>query len=112
MFFDSKAEYFHSLKRRSATACFSAIIVMQIMNAFLCKIPGRSLFSANWLDNRIILWGIALEVMLLIFIDYTKRGNLIFGTLPIIAPDVWLFAFGIITLEEFRKFIVAKVALK
>jgi sodium/potassium-transporting ATPase subunit alpha len=99
----------------STTACLSAIIVMQIMNVFLCKTPERSLVSANWLDNRIILWGIALEVALLTVIAYTAWGNLIFGTLPL-SPDVWAFivpfALLMLILEESRKLIVVKVVPK
>lgn len=96
---------------KATTACFSAIVVAQIVNVFLCKTPVHSLFSAPAFDNRIILWGIALEIALVIIIDYTAWGNLVFGTLPI-APDVWLFilpfALAMLLLEEVRKFAVAK----
>lgn len=96
---------------KATTACFSAIIVMQIMNVFLCKTHSRSLFASRWLDNHIILWGIALEIMLVVVIDYTEWGNLIFGTLPL-APGVWLFilpfGLGMLLLEEIRKFVVGR----
>lgn len=99
----------------ATTACFGAIIVMQIVNVYLCKTPGYSLFSTRLLDNRIILWGIALEIVLLVFITYTEWGNLIFGTLPL-APEVWLFvlpfALGMLLLEEFRKLMVARKCTK
>ncbi|MFA6052814.1 MAG: cation-transporting P-type ATPase [Methylobacter sp.] len=98
---------------QATTACLSAIIVTQIVNVFLCKTPGRSLFSAPLFDNRIILWGIALEIALMLAIDYTDWGNLIFGTMPI-APEVWLFvlpfAVGMLLLEEIRKFAVARLS--
>jgi calcium-translocating P-type ATPase len=100
-----------SLYLEATTACFSAIIVTQIMNVFLCKTPGRSLLGGRWFDNRIILWGIVLEIALLAVIDYTEWGHLIFGTLPL-APEVWLFilpfALGMLLLEELRKFVVAR----
>jgi len=102
-----------SLYLQATTACFSAIIVTQIVNVFLCKTPGRSLFSGQLFDNRIILWGIALEVALVLVIDYTDWGNLIFGTAPI-APEVWLFvlpfALGMLLLEELRKVVVVKLS--
>ncbi len=98
---------------QATTACLSAIIVTQIVNVFLCKTPGRSLFSAPLLDNRIILWGIALEIALMLAIDYTGWGNLIFGTMPF-APEVWLFvlpfAAGMLLLEEIRKFAAARLS--
>jgi sodium/potassium-transporting ATPase subunit alpha len=104
-----------ALYLEATTACFSAIIVMQIVNVYLCKTPGYSLFSTRLLDNRIILWGIALEIVLLVFIAYTEWGNLIFGTLPL-APELWLFvlpfALGMLLLEELRKFMVAREYIK
>jgi calcium-translocating P-type ATPase len=100
------------LYRQATTACLSAIIVTQIVNVFLCKTPGRSVFGAHLFDNRIILWGIALEAVLILTIDYTAWGNLVFGTLPI-APEVWLFIlpFGLamLLLEELRKFMVVRL---
>lgn len=91
---------------RATTACLSAIIVMQIVNVFLCKHPNRSLFRSPLFNNRLILIGIVLEIGLILFIDYTPWGNRIFGTTPI-APDVWLFtlpfALGMLFMEELRK---------
>jgi len=104
-----------SLYLQATTACFSAIIVTQIVNVFLCKTPGRSLFSGQLFDNRIILWGVALEIALVLVIDYTHWGNLIFGTAPI-APEVWLFmlpfALGMLLLEELRKVVVVNLGVK
>jgi magnesium-transporting ATPase (P-type) len=100
-----------SLYLQATTACFSAIIIAQIVNVFLCKTPNHSLFRSPLFDNRIILWGIALEITLIGLIDYTPWGNLIFGTVPL-EPKVWLFiapfVLTMIVLEEVRKFIVLK----
>lgn len=97
---------------QATTACLSAIIVTQIVNVFLCKTPGRSVFGAGLFDNRIILWGIALEIILILGIDYTDWGNRVFGTKPI-APEVWLFilpfALAMLLLEELRKFVLARL---
>jgi sodium/potassium-transporting ATPase subunit alpha len=94
---------------QATTACLSAIIVTQIVNVFLCKTPERSVFGADLLDNRIMLWGIALEIILILGIDYTAWGNMVFGTRPI-APEVWLFilpfAVAMLLLEEVRKFVI------
>ncbi len=97
---------------QATTACLSAIIVMQIVNVFLCKTPGRSVFNVKMFDNPIILWGIVVEIALILSIDYTDWGNRIFGTLPI-AQDVWLFilpfALLMLMLEELRKLLVVKL---
>jgi sodium/potassium-transporting ATPase subunit alpha len=101
-----------ALYLQATTACFSAIIVAQIVNVFLCKTPGRTVFSGQLFDNRIIHWGVALEIALVLVIDYTGWGNLILGTAPI-APQVWLFvlpfALGMLLLEELRKVVVVKL---
>lgn len=97
---------------QATTACFSAIIITQIVNVFLCKTPTRSLFGAPLWDNPIILWGIVLEIVLLGLIDYTPWGNAIFGTQPLIA-GVWLFilpfSLGMLLLEEVRKWVVGRL---
>ncbi|HYE34258.1 cation-transporting P-type ATPase [Methylocaldum sp.] len=91
---------------QATTACLSAIIVMQVMNVFLCKHPDRSLFRSPIFNNRLILIGILLESILILVIDYTPRGNEIFGTAPI-GLDVWLFslpfALAMLLMEELRK---------
>jgi len=93
---------------QATTACFSAIIITQIVNVFLCKTPKHSIFAAPLFDNRIILWGVASEVLLLGIIDYTPWGNLIFGTAPL-DNKVWLFviplALMMLALEEMRKWL-------
>jgi sodium/potassium-transporting ATPase subunit alpha len=53
------------------------------------------------------LWGVALEIALIVLIDYTPVGNELLGTAPIPA-SVWLFllpwAVGMVAIEEARKF--------
>ncbi|MGZ8183393.1 MAG: cation-translocating P-type ATPase [Methylobacter sp.] len=100
---------------QATTACLSAIILMQVVNVFLCKTPGRSLFGAHVFTNRLLLWGVALEIALIQVIVYTPWGHLVFGTAPI-APAVWLFilpcAVGMLLLEEGRKWVAVRWALK
>lgn len=96
---------------QATTACFSAIIITQIVNVFLCKTPNHSVFHGRFFDNPIILWGIILEITLMGFIDYTPWGNYIFGTAPLDAIT-WLviipMALVMLSLEELRKFLVKK----
>jgi magnesium-transporting ATPase (P-type) len=97
---------------QATTACFSAIIATQIINVFLCKSPGRSVFLSSWINNHIILWGIALELGLLLFIVYAEWGNKIFSTLPL-AQGVWFFILpfplAMLLLEECRKWLAVKL---
>lgn len=91
---------------QATTACLSAIVVMQIVNVYLCRSDRESVFSSSLWSNRLILVGIGAEVLLILAIDYTHWGNKWFGTAPI-SLDVWLFvipfAIGMLMLEEFRK---------
>jgi magnesium-transporting ATPase (P-type) len=81
---------------------------MQVMNVFLCRDDRTSSFAFGFFGNPLILWGIVTEVTLLLLIDYTPWGNLIFGTAPP-AKAVWLFlipfAVAMVGLEELRKLI-------
>jgi magnesium-transporting ATPase (P-type) len=91
---------------QATTACLSAIIVMQIVNVFLCRSAHRSALSTGLRGNRLILWGVVLEIVLIVLIDYTAWGNFVFGTAPI-GADVWLFmtpfAVSLLILDELRK---------
>jgi sodium/potassium-transporting ATPase subunit alpha len=96
---------------RATTACLSAIVVMQIVNVFLCRSSVQSVFSRGLLGNRLILWGVALEVVLVLLVNYTPWGNAALGTAPL-PPEVWLFmlpfALAMVLLEELRKWLVRR----
>ena len=94
------------LYRQATTATLSAIIVMQVMNVFLCRNPQRPVWTFGLLANKLLLWGVAVEIALILLLDYTPWGNALFGTAPI-AANVWLyvvpFALAMLVLEEIRK---------
>ena len=95
-----------TLYQQATTACLASIIIMQIVNVFLCKTPDRTLFGSAIFSNRLILWGVTLEIILILVIIYTPWGQIIFGTAPI-PLSIWLFMlpFGaaMLLLEEVRK---------
>ena len=95
-----------TLYQEATTACLASIIIMQIVNVFLCKTPDRTLFGSAIFSNRLILWGVTLEIILILVIIYTPWGQMIFGTAPF-PLSVWLFMlpFGVamLLLEEVRK---------
>ena len=92
---------------QATTACLSAIVVMQVVNVFLCRSDRESVFASGLWSNRLILFGIGAELLLILAIDYTRWGNQLFGTAPI-GLQVWLFvipfAVGMLILEELRKY--------
>lgn len=95
------------LYRQATTACLAAIVLLQIANVFLCRSSVRSIFTTGLGGNPLMLWGILLQVLLILFIVYTPWGNAMFGTAPL-PWDLWLFllpwAIGMIALEELRKY--------
>jgi sodium/potassium-transporting ATPase subunit alpha len=91
---------------RATCACLSALIVMQIVNVFLCRSSTRSVVAMPFLGNPLIMGGVALEIALLLVVNYLPLANRLLGTLPIPAA-AWLllipFALGMLALEELRK---------
>jgi calcium-translocating P-type ATPase len=96
---------------RATTACLSAIVVLQVVNVFLCRSSVQSVFSTGLLDNRLILWGVALGVALVLAVNYTPWGNAALRTAPLPAR-AWLFilpfALAMVALEELRKWIARR----
>jgi sodium/potassium-transporting ATPase subunit alpha len=99
------------LYMQATTACLTAIIVTQIANVFACRSSRESLFSIDFFSNRLIFAGIAVELLLQLFIVYHPFGNKIFSTAPL-STSTWLvlipFAALLIIAEEMRKLIAKK----
>lgn len=96
---------------QATTATLSAIIVMQIMNVFICRSSRDSVLAQKLFGNPLIVGGVVAEIALILLIDYTPWGNALFGTLPI-GVEAWLFvipfAFAMLVLEEVRKWWVRR----
>ncbi len=99
----------------ATTACLSAIIVMQIVNVFLCRSPTRSLFATGLRGNALIIIGVISEIIILLLIAYTPWGNSLLGTAPV-GEKVWRvivpFAIGMFLLEELRKWLARRRLLR
>jgi calcium-translocating P-type ATPase len=91
---------------QATSACLATIVVMQMMNVFLCRHPLKSSLSFGLFSNPYVLVGLAAELALILFIIYTPGGNWLFGTAPI-GGEVWLLALAgaasMWVLEEARK---------
>ena len=103
-----------SLYMQATTACLSTIIVMQIVNVFLCRSETQSIFSIGMWGNTLIIIGVIAEIIILLLINYTPWVNSLLATAPI-ENEVWglIILCGAImfTLEELRKWIVRKKSL-
>ncbi len=97
------------LYRQATTACLSAIIVGQMINVFLCKQAGVPLLRTSWFNNRLILLGVAVELVLILWIDYTGPGQEVFGTADL-SLDAWGFILAMAPLmvvcEAVRRWLV------
>ncbi|HEU0201855.1 MAG TPA: cation transporting ATPase C-terminal domain-containing protein [Burkholderiaceae bacterium] len=72
----------------------------------------RSAFAFGMASNPLLLWGIAVEIVLILAIVYTPIGQTLFGTAPLPAA-AWLFvlpfAVAMAALEEGRKAIARRI---
>jgi len=96
---------------QATTACLSAIILMQVVNVFLCRSATRSVFSTGLSGNALIIAGVIFEIAVLLIINYTPWANSLLGTVPIGAAVWWFvipFAAGMFILEELRKWLARK----
>jgi sodium/potassium-transporting ATPase subunit alpha len=100
------------LYREATTACLTAIIVSQVANVFACRSLQESLFSIGFFTNRLIFAGIAVELLLQLFIVYHPFGNTIFSTAPL-TWTTWLvlipFAAFLLFADEVRKLVAKKL---
>jgi calcium-translocating P-type ATPase len=91
---------------QATSACLATIVVMQMMNVFLCRHPLKSSLSFGLFSNPYLLLAVAVELGVILFIVYTPAGNWLFGTAPI-GAEVWLLALAgaalMLGLEEMRK---------
>jgi sodium/potassium-transporting ATPase subunit alpha len=99
------------LVHKAATATFLGIVMMQIGNVFACRTQNESAFKSGIFSNRLMIWGIAIEIILSVFIIYHPWGNRIFATSPL-PFGVWviLIPFALLPFfsEELRKLFAKK----
>lgn len=99
------------LYRKATSACLLGIVAMQVVNAFLCRSDRESSFGGHPFRNRMLLAGIALELLLVAVFLYTSVGHGVLQTAPL-AVEVWIFlapfALAMLAAEELRKVVVRR----
>lgn len=101
------------LYRQATTVGFAAIVLCQVANVFACRSPRASSFSVGFFTNRLLLWGVAVELLLLGLIVYHPVGHRIFGTAAFDGRFWWfllVFAALLLLAEETRKGLVRRYA--
>ena len=96
---------------QAITAFFSAVIICQIANVFASRTRFQSVFSMGLFSNRIVLLGIASELLILAFIIWNPFANLIFNTSPLDLRYILLsipFAIFLLGIDELRKYLLRR----
>ncbi len=95
------------LYRSAVTAFFSTVVVTQIFNVLACRTIRTSSFTKP-LTNRLMLAGIAVEILLLSGIVFLPVFHLVLGTAPFpldLVPYMMLGGVGLFLIEEGRKYL-------
>lgn len=100
-----------TLYMQAITAFFAAVIICQIANVFTSRTRRQSVFTKGFFSNKMILIGIASELIILSFIIFNPLVNLIFNTAAISMKYVLIavpFAILLLTVDELRKYGIRK----
>ncbi len=96
---------------QATAACLAAIVLAQMMNVFLCRDSRLSSFRFGLLANPLLLWGLVLELGLVLLIVYTPWGNALFGAAPF-QGEVWIYVIPLVIVmglaEEARKWLTRR----
>jgi sodium/potassium-transporting ATPase subunit alpha len=96
---------------KAVTAFFASIVICQIADVMICRTRRESVFSKGLFSNKLILAGIASELILLSIIVYNPFTHKLFGTYPLTLFELCLsvpFALWIFFGDEIRKFLIRK----
>ena len=99
------------LYMQSVTAFFAAVIICQIANVFASRTRMQSVFTMGLFSNRMVLLGIAVELIILALIIWNPFANLIFNTSPLDLKYVLLsipFAVLLLGIDELRKYLLRR----
>lgn len=89
------------------TGFFVAVVVCQMANVLTRRTSHQSLWNVGLFSNKLILWGILVEIVLIGIIVYLPFTQPFFGTQPLSLIELLLgvpFAILILLLEELRKY--------
>lgn len=100
-----------TLYMQAITAFFAAVIICQIANVFTSRTRRQSVLTKGFFSNRMILLGIASELVILSLIIFNPFVNLIFNTAAISAKYLLIaipFALLLLMVDELRKYAIRK----
>ena len=100
---------------KATTLCLGGIVTAQVGNVFACRTENESVFKIGFLSNKLILFGICVEIALISTIVYFPPLQKIFNTSSLTLTD-WAFLFMFTPLiflaEECRKYLIRVIKKK
>ncbi|UCH81495.1 MAG: HAD-IC family P-type ATPase, partial [Nitrospiraceae bacterium] len=96
---------------KAVTAFFASIVICQIADVMICRTRRESVFTKGLFTNKLVLAGIASELILLSIIVYNPYTHKLFGTHPLTLFELSLsvpFALWIFFGDEIRKMLIRK----
>jgi len=97
--------------KMATSMTLSCIVCAQVGAVFCCRTNLASIFSINLLDNRLVIAGVFVEILLLLLLLYWPFANHLFTTAPLGAAELLYAACWIplvVVLDEMRKFFLRK----
>jgi P-type Ca2+ transporter type 2C len=95
----------------ATTMTFAGVVTTQVGAVMGCRTDRTSIFRIGFFTNRLVLWGIAVELTLLVTLIYVPFLQPVFNTAPI-GPREWVYLFAwtpvIFLLDELRKAILRR----
>ena len=106
-----KGDPLHHAYLQATTMTFLSMVVAQIGTAFASRTERASLRSIGVFSNRMLLWGIAFELILAAVLVYTPLFNELLGTAALPARDLLIllpFPFIVWGADELRRYLVRR----
>jgi magnesium-transporting ATPase (P-type) len=75
----------------ATTMTLAGIVAAQVGAVFACRTDRASVLTVGFFRNRLVLWGVAVELTLLLLLVYTPWLQDVFHTAPL-GPREWAFA--------------------
>lgn len=97
--------------KMATSMTLSCIVCAQVGAVFCCRTNLASIFSIDLLDNRLVIAGVFVEILLLFLLLYLPFANHLFTTAPLGVAELLYAACWIplvVVLDEIRKFFLRK----
>jgi len=99
------------LYKTAVTSFFAAVVICQVADVLICRTRRQSILSAGIFANKLIWFGIAMELGLVAAISHAPFLQPFFGTAPIGWFELSLgapFALAILLGDEFRRWLIRR----